>query len=146
LDAHGVRTYIELSNRGDVLLALGRHAEAEDSYTQALALMRDEVEPEAYYYADTYTGLGRVRLLRGDPAAAASWLERALSLRRRRGTDGLLFDTQLALAQALWARGGDSKRALRLAHEAHDAFVAQGRDERARAAQTWLDEAQAVRR
>jgi len=62
-----------LYNRGNALLAQGRHAEAQASYEQALALKPDD--------AEALNNLGVTRYLLGQHAAALEAAERALAIR-----------------------------------------------------------------
>ncbi len=87
-------------NHGDVLMALGRHPEAEAAYQQALAI--DEQSSHALY------GLAQAALVANDPATAVSLLERAESISPYHG------EVHGLLAQA-YQRQGNGEAAQRQA-------------------------------
>ena len=129
-----------LSNRGEYLVALGRHDEAIAAFRGALERWEPQLGPEHPFLAHPLTGLGLAHLAADRPAEALPPLERALRLREAREPDpNMVAETRFALARALWSAGSDRARARHLAEQARDAYL---RD-RARAASatevsTWL--------
>jgi tetratricopeptide (TPR) repeat protein len=120
-----------ISNRGEILARLGRHAEARAAFERALAIEAPSYGEDSPNLAYPLHGLGDSHLAERQARAALPPLERALWIREARETDRtLVADTAFSLARALWDGGGDRARALRLGGEARDIYreqVAQGR-------------------
>ena len=71
-------------------------------------------------------GLGETLLALGRPAEAIPQIEQALSLQAERAEDGRTAATRFSLAQALWEAPKSRPRALLLAEQAREFFVARG--------------------
>ena len=120
-----------LNNRGEILTALGRYREADDSFQRVLQAFEKEVGPDNVDVAYPLAGLGAVKLATRASVAAVPLFERALRLRQSTKTDpSLVAEAQFGLARALWDSGGDRARARSLAQQAratyensHDATV-----------------------
>ena len=126
-------------NRGDALVALGRHDEAEGEFTSVLQIVGDDPTHDNENRSQALHGLGNVRLAQGQTAVGIQLLERALSIRERDEVDdALTADTRFTLARALWESGKGRRRARSLAATAKDGY---GRSNRADSEQTvaaWL--------
>jgi len=134
------RVAMVLNNEGEVLNLLGRYAEAEVAYDRAVRLFRQSgTEGDVLGWA--LTGLGRARLGQGHPQAAVGPLEEALANRlEKHATPGLLAETRLALARALWSRPNERPRALALIDAARADLA---NDKKAlREIDAWLSEVQ----
>jgi Tfp pilus assembly protein PilF len=113
-----------LSNRGEYLVALGRHDEAIAAFRGALGRWEPQLGVEHPFLAHPLTGLGLAHLAAGRPADALPPLERALRLREAREPDAnMVAETRFALAKALWSAGTDRARARRLAEQARDTYL-----------------------
>jgi tetratricopeptide (TPR) repeat protein len=129
------------NNQGEVLDLLGRHAEAEAAYEQAVQLFRRS-GTGADLLAWSLTGLGRARLGKQRPSTAVAPLEEALAIRvEKHASTAQLGETRFALARALWSHPQDRQRALALAASARDDY----RDDKDRRdeVETWLARARA---
>jgi eukaryotic-like serine/threonine-protein kinase len=116
---------ISINTRGEIFAALGRRQEARRQFEEVLATWTKELGPDHPYLAFPLTGLGRVALDEGRPAAAVPLLERAVRLRSNQPSFvGRLEDSQLALATALWGSGADRRRAVELARAARQGYAA----------------------
>ena len=114
------------NNRAEILLALARYQEAEVAFGRALRALEREGGPDNIYLAYPLNGLGEVKLLQGDPAAAVSWFERALRLRqddKKQKSTPLIAETQFGLARALWDASRERPRALALARSARAGYA-----------------------
>ena len=127
------------SNQGAALNALGRYAEAEQAFTNAVQILSKNagaLHPET---AHALHGLGEIRLARGVPAAAVQMFERALRIRQQPQSDPVLAaDTEFGLARALWDSGGDRAKARGLATMALAVYKDGRRTDREHAVETWL--------
>jgi tetratricopeptide (TPR) repeat protein len=124
LDPDSVLLAFARNNRGDALNALGRYAEAEGDYRDALRIVQAQLGAEHYKVAYPMHGLGEARLGRGDPAGAVRELEGALRLKQGHDPDPVsIAETQFALARALTANGRDPARARALAMAAREVFA-----------------------
>jgi tetratricopeptide (TPR) repeat protein len=127
------------NNRGDALNALGRYAEAEDDYRDALRIIRAQLGATHYKVAYPLHGLGEARLGRGDPAGAVRELDAALKLKQGQDPDPLaIADTQFALARALVASGQDLERARALALAARAVFARHDQTRKQNEVVAWL--------
>jgi tRNA A-37 threonylcarbamoyl transferase component Bud32 len=109
------RVALVLINEAEVLLLLGRYAEAESAYDRSVKVLRQS-GTDAGVLAWALTGLGRARLGEKRPAAAVPPLEEALAARvEKKASRALLGETRFALARALWSRLSDRSRAMALA-------------------------------
>jgi tetratricopeptide (TPR) repeat protein len=129
-----------LSNRGEYLVALGRHDEAIAAFRRALGRWEPQLGAEHPFLAHPLTGLGLAHLAAGRPADALPPLERALRLREAREPDAnMVAETRFALAKALWSAGTDRARARRLAEQARDTYLRdRARASSATEVSTWL--------
>ncbi len=127
------------ANRGDALVALGRHEEAEGEFTTVWRIVGDGPNYDHENRSQALHGLGKVRLAQGQTAAGIQLLEQALSIRERDEVDdALTADTRFTLARALWESGMGRRRARSLAAAAKEVY---GRSNRAESEQTvaaWL--------
>src|SRR5262249_49860173 len=69
------------SNRGDVLVALQRYAEAGDEFAASLKVLRRELASDHENLSQALHGIGQVRLAQGAAAEAIPYLEESLSIR-----------------------------------------------------------------
>jgi serine/threonine-protein kinase len=119
LAGHGQFLAYALNDRGEILLRLGRTAEARIAFERSLRTEQGE-RP----LTNALTGLGRVEVTTGNPKAAVPLLERALRIREGHETDRtLVAEAQFALACALWDSRGDRTRALSLAKAARSSYA-----------------------
>jgi len=141
--AYGARSpsiALILSNRGEYLVALGRHDEAIAAFRGALDRWEPQLGPEHPFLAHPLTGLGLAHLAAGRPGDALAPLERALQLREAREPDpNMVAETRFALAKALASAGTDRARARRLAEQARDTYLRdKTRASSATEVSTWL--------
>ncbi|HEY8207572.1 MAG TPA: serine/threonine-protein kinase [Myxococcaceae bacterium] len=126
-----------LQLQATVLQAGGQFQRALETYREAQAILAGAVppsDPELFFCED---GIGESLLGLGRAKEAVPHLEAALKLRLSPFPERA--DAQLALSRALWASGGDRRRAQSLAREARDAHAAARREEKAREANDWLE-------
>ena len=110
---------LQLSNRGEVLSALGRYQEAHASFDRALLIWEKELGADTLDLSYGLTGLGTTLLAEGKAIDAVKPLERAFNIRSVRETEpSRRADTTFALARALWDSNHDRTRALKLATQA----------------------------
>ncbi|HVV52587.1 MAG TPA: tetratricopeptide repeat protein, partial [Polyangia bacterium] len=124
-----------VSNEGETLDHLGRHATARAAYTRALAIEARAYGPESTNIAFPLTGLGQSFLADHRPDEARAALERAAGIRRAHEADAtLVAETDFALARALRAANVERARAEALAagaektYAARPAFAAKARE------------------
>jgi tetratricopeptide (TPR) repeat protein/predicted Ser/Thr protein kinase len=110
--------------------ALGRRDRARALLERALAIRERAYGPEHPQTAYPLHNLGVIELDDGRFDRSITLLERALRIRSDGRDPLLLATTQLSLAQALSASGGDRRRARALARAARTAFAAGGLDDR----------------
>jgi tetratricopeptide (TPR) repeat protein len=122
---------------------LGRYDEALAGYGRALAILEKTLGAEHQTVAGPLVELARVQLARRRPAEALAAAERALALRSR--AEGVapeeLAETRFVLARALVAAAGDRGRAVALARQARDTYLAgprAARQEELDAVDAWL--------
>ncbi len=128
-----------LSNRGEILQALGRHTEARAMFDESLARWTRWLPPDHPWLAYPLTGIGNVLRSEGHADAAVPVLERALALRAGDVQDGVrLAETRFALARALWDARVNRARARSLALQAHEGYLAAGWTARAGHVNDWL--------
>jgi tetratricopeptide (TPR) repeat protein len=123
--------HLELANPlediGSVLASRGEYGPAISNFERALALEEKALGRDNSYVASTLTKIGRAALGLGDKRKAIGSLERALSIRVKHPespTD--LAETRFALTRALKKNGRDKERAMTLAANAREAYVAAG--------------------
>ena len=115
--------WLDLSNQGEYLVALGRAREAVPVFEGVLARC-DASGFSAMAKGYPLTGLGQARLALGEPQRARAPLEQALRVREANEADPtVVAETRFALARALWDADGERPRARRLASEARDAYA-----------------------
>ena len=131
-----------VSNRGEILARLGRHAEAREAFERALIVEEPSYGPESPNLAYPLAGIGDSYLAGGQPKLAIGPLERALRIREAGETNrALVADAAFSLARALWdgGGGGGRPRAKGLAAHARDIYAGQqGPRGRADAVERWL--------
>jgi tetratricopeptide (TPR) repeat protein len=128
-----------IGQRGDLARATRGCAAAIPDYEKALAITEKTNGPEAMVTAGNASRIGECLVELGQHEKALPHLERAAKIAEASGGHGLgRADTELALAQALVATGGDKTRAVRLAESAKTRYSAGNRRERANAAEAWL--------
>jgi tetratricopeptide (TPR) repeat protein len=116
-----------LSYAADAHLETGDMRGALRMYERGLALDEKHLGPNHPDLAIDLTGIGIARHRLGDARAALEVLERALILSKAPNADrAARARTELATADALWASGGDRRRARELAETARAAFVKVG--------------------
>ncbi|HEY5944037.1 MAG TPA: serine/threonine-protein kinase [Kofleriaceae bacterium] len=110
------RVAIALTNLGAALRSHDKPAEALDAFQLALAINESHFGPD---YGDSLyalLGIGESLLALNRPSDALPWIERALHLAESgEPSEWGVAEARFALAQALWASGGDRKRARTLA-------------------------------
>jgi tetratricopeptide (TPR) repeat protein len=117
-----VATFI--SNEGETLDRVGRHAAARAAYQKALQIEERGYGPESTNVAYPLTGLGKSFLADHRPSEARAPLERAARIRQASETDAaLVAETSFALARALRGANVERARAERLATEAEQAYA-----------------------
>lgn len=134
---------LALLNVGDLRRLQGHADEAMTKYGRAVAIYEKAFGTQYPYLAFALTGMGQVELGRGSPARALPLLERALKIRElQSGDTSALADTRFTLARALWAAGGDRKRAKDLAMKAREGFAATPQRSKKALAEVdaWLEE------
>ena len=103
---------IQLSNRGEILNALGRYREARQSFERARVIWERELGPDNLNLGYALTGIGISYLAEGNAANALVPLERAFKIREAQETDpSRRAETRFALARALWESNRDRARA-----------------------------------
>ena len=133
------------SNQGDALSALGRYADAEKAYDNALKIHRKNVGAMNPELAFALHGLAAMKLNQGAAVTAVRFFEDALRIRQQPHADPLLAaDTAFGLARALWSSGGDRTKARSLAATALSAYQDGRTTDRQRAVETWLAANRAV--
>jgi len=139
LDPDSLQLAFARNNRGDALNALGRYAEAEVDYSDAVRIIRAQLGATHYKVAYPLHGLGEARLGRGDPAGAARDFNDALKLKLGQDPDLIsIADTQFALARALVASGQDAAAARALAIAAREVFAQHDQARKQQAVVAWL--------
>ena len=127
-------------NQANVLRELGRHGEAIAELREVLALEEAAQAPPGEL-ARTLLNLGIAQLAGGAAAEAVVTAERGLSLAARAEDHEFTREKlELALAQALWARGADRPRARKLAEASAAALRRAGPDAESqlREVEAWL--------
>jgi len=116
-----------LEDIGSVQASRGEYRPAISNFERALPLHEKVVGPDSALVASLLMKIGGAALGASDTRKSISALERALSIREKHpehATD--LAETRFALAKALKKSGGDKKRAMTLAANAREAYVAAG--------------------
>jgi tetratricopeptide (TPR) repeat protein len=122
--------------------AAGRRDEALETYRRSLALKRTQLEPGNVNLSYPLTGIGKILIARGEPAAAIPLLEEALAMRSALKLERA--ETALGLANAYWQAKRDHARAETLAVQAEQVFRVAGREDRAEASRALLSEVRAI--
>src|SRR4029079_1923452 len=108
----------QLSNRGDILDALGRHREARQSFERARVIWERELGLDDRNLAYALTGIGLSYLAEDDASSALAPLERAYKIREAHELDpSRRAETRFALARSLWETNRDRARARALAEQ-----------------------------
>lgn len=133
---------MQMMNRGEVLEALGRHAESEAHHEDALRRWESFLPRDHPWLAYPLTGLGNALRSQGRTREAMPVLERALRIRERgEHSPQPLAETRFALARALWDASGDRDqhaRARALAVAARDGYRSVSWTARAGHVEDWL--------
>jgi tetratricopeptide (TPR) repeat protein len=124
--------------RGEALLGLGRPIEAEAAFRMGWRLRSSQPGDDAFDVSFALQGIGDVKLAQGDPRAARPFLEQALRVREGRPLKIMASETQYSLARALWASGGDRRRAVQLAGQSRDIYTDYNFSRKAEAIAAWL--------
>jgi tetratricopeptide (TPR) repeat protein len=119
-----------LHNLGELYRLEGKCAKALPFYDRALGIWQASLKPDHPNLAHPLTGIGRCKL-------AVEPLERALTLRAKEEPI-LLGETELALARALIATGGERTRAIALGRAARAHFAKAGAKKELAEATAWL--------
>ena len=90
---------VSLTKLADLLASDGREAEAAEGYRRAIAIAREKFGLSSPYLADGLSGLGRLLLARGDPAAGEPLLREALAIHRDTAAPGRIAEAELVLAR-----------------------------------------------
>lgn len=121
-DAH-VRVANELSNRGEILLTMGRYLEAVPVYEEARITWERELGVTDPSVAYALSGLGRALLGIGRLQEAVVHLERARQIRLEHDrNDQRLAEVELALGKAYAGLNPDSQRATSLFRSALEKY------------------------
>lgn len=115
-----------LYNIGHVLLGMGENDQAVPYFERALTVWETVSGASHLDLAYPLASLGEARFHMGRVEQAIEPLEQALGLLEGDAEAALRTSVIALLAQALWDGGGDRKRALALAAEAHQALTAGG--------------------
>jgi tetratricopeptide (TPR) repeat protein len=112
-------TATDLSNRGEILVAMNDLPNALKSYQEANAIWEREFGSTSPALAFGLTGVGVTLVGLGRPVEAIAPLEHALEIRRKHDPDGSrLGETEFALARAIWDSRRDGVRSSSLAQKA----------------------------
>ena len=128
-----------LANRGEVLSALGRVADAEAAFVQAIQLYENQrLTP---WDGFPFAGMGDLKLAQRRPAAAIPFLERALEIRKQNHVhERLIADVRFSLARAIWDSGGEKHVAVSLATAAREVYARHPRLNMEATVVAWLAE------
>lgn len=120
-----------LASLADSLGRQGRYDEAKAKFDRAIAIYEKRGKGTSEKMASALSWLGDMHLRMNKPHDALAPLTRALAIREGNAAERDPFhlaETRFALGRALWATGGDRRRAVALVREARDAFVKAGDD------------------
>jgi serine/threonine-protein kinase len=120
---------------GMALIALGRYAEAEETFGAAVELKREVLGPEHPDLAYSHDGLGQARLAQGRPDEALEPLSRALASTSMEPE--ALADTGFSLGRAL-CEVGQWTRARTEVLRARERYQQVGKRERVAEVDVWL--------
>jgi len=125
------------ANRGEVLAALGRVADAEAAFQHAIQLYENQrLTP---WDGFPFAGMGDLMLRQHRPDAAIPFLERALEIRKQNHVhERLIADVRFSLARAIWDSGGDKRRAVSLATAAREVYARYPRLDKEPTVATWI--------
>ena len=117
-----------LDKLGDLYQAQGKHDDARRHYARALAIQEKALGPDHPDLGDTLTGLATALLSLGRLEEARAQVERAVRIGEAAGQPNVaeLAEGRFVLARVLWAVGYARPRALALARQARDGFMAGG--------------------
>jgi serine/threonine-protein kinase len=128
-----------ISNRGEVLNALGRYEEARRSFEMARGIWERELGPDHPYMSYALTGIGISYLGEGKASNALAPLEQALKIRLVSEPEPAeRAETTFALARALWASGQSRARSRILAEEAQTSYERASVTNEAASVKSWL--------
>jgi tetratricopeptide (TPR) repeat protein len=119
---HRYRQAFALSRLGHALTGLGQLEEADDAYSQALALLREM--GQRHLAPEPLAGLARVAMARDDPAAALAYVEEILSHLETGSVDGTDEPLRIYLTCYRVLRANDDPRAQGVLESAHQLLQA----------------------
>jgi tetratricopeptide (TPR) repeat protein len=126
-------------NLGSLFMEQQRHDRAHPLFERALLMYTKTLGEKHPSTAAVRAQIGRIHLRQGRLREALEELERAKSIQKEVGSTPLdAAVTDLSLAQALHATGGDRARARSLAEGARDAFKSETRNEDLAEAEAFL--------
>jgi tetratricopeptide (TPR) repeat protein len=113
-----------LTSLGNIYLVKGDLAQAAATFTRVLDLRKSAFGPDHPLVAWAQNGLGWVHLLRQEHRQAIDCFERVLAVcgadRCMAEEEDPLARARFGLARALWATGGDRRRAVALGRQARE--------------------------
>jgi len=116
-----------LDSIGEIQIALGHQAVGCAAFTRAIAIL-DKAHSDDIGLVSPLEAHARCELSAGRASAAVAAAERAIAIGEAAGKDPVLIaQVEFVLARALWAAGGDRRRAVALGRAAH-ATLANGPD------------------
>jgi tetratricopeptide (TPR) repeat protein len=140
-DPEGFELAVTMSDQGDALIALGRYAEAERVYQEALRIFREQLNPEHPESASPLHGLGLAKLAQNHPHEALALLEAASRICDPDKCEPILAaDIKVARARALRETGGNHVKARALATAALATYRTSNRPHRAQKVEAWLSQ------
>jgi serine/threonine-protein kinase len=129
----------QLSNRGEILNALGRYRDARGSFESARIIWERELGLDHRNLGYVLTGIGESYLGERDAVSALAPLERAEKIREAKETDpSRRGATRFALARSLWDSNRDRPRALVLATQSREAYGRAGDKAKLAEVDAWL--------
>jgi tetratricopeptide (TPR) repeat protein len=132
---------MDISNRSEVLNALGRYVEARAGFERARVIWERELGTDNLNLGYALTGIGMSYLGEKNPNSALVPLERAFRIREAQELEpSRRAETRFALARALWDSHRDRGRAIALAIEASATYTKAGARSKAAEINEWLSE------